>query len=103
MLFVNQEDIEIIDLANRAQVLKLLSEFEEITDQLTANEFEMFSQIKEKYVSSDVGSFDDKECLEVMLRNISIRKGYGMDKDNATRVINLENSKSSQKTIRIYF
>ena len=73
----------------------MLSEFEEITDQLTANEFEMFSQIKEKYVSSDVGSFDDKECLEVMLRNISIRKGYGMDKDNATRVINLENSKSS--------
>ena len=73
----------------------MLSEFEEITDQLTANEFEMFSQIKEKYVSSDVGSFDDKVCLEVMLRNISIRKGYGMDKDNATRVINLENSKSS--------
>ena len=73
----------------------MLSEFEEITDQLTSNEFEMFSQIKEKYLSSDEGSFDDKVCLEVMLRNISIRKGYGMDKDKATRVINLENSKSS--------
>ena len=84
-----------VDFANRAQVLNLLSEFEEITGKLTSNELEMYFQIKEKYVSSDEDSFDDKVCLVVMLRNISIRKGYGMDKDNATRIINLENSKSS--------
>lgn len=83
-----------VDLVNRAQVLKLLADFEEVTDQLTSNEFQMYSQIKVKYTSSDEGTFDDKVCLEVMLRNISIREGYGMDKDSATRVIDFENSKS---------
>lgn len=84
-----------VDLANRALVLKLLSELEVVTDKLTSNELEMYFQIKEKYASSDEGTFDDKVCLEVMLRNISIRKGYGMDKDSATRVIDVEKSKSN--------
>lgn len=87
-----------VELVNRAQVLNLLSEFEEVVDKLTSNELEMYSQIKEKYsVSSDDASFDDKICLEVMLRNINIRKGYGMDKDEATRVINLKDSASESK------
>ena len=81
-----------VELANRAQVLKLLSELDDVTDKLTSNELEMYSQIKEKYSSSDEGTFDDKVCLEVMLRNITIRKGYGMDKNEATRVINLKTS-----------
>lgn len=84
-----------IDLANRAQVLKLLADIKEQTDQLTSNEFEMYSLIKKKYASSDEGTFDDKLCLEVMLRNIVIRKGFGMHKDSATRVIDVENNNSN--------
>ena len=79
-----------VDLANRAQVLELLESCEMQKDQLTANEFEMFSQIKSKYTSIDEGSFDDKICLEVMLRNIGIRKSVNMDKNEATRVIEVE-------------
>jgi len=78
------------DLANRAQVLELLEACELQKDQLTANEFEMFSQLKSKYKSADEGSFDDKICLEVMLRNIGIRKSINMNKNEATRVIDVE-------------
>ena len=78
-----------MELADRAQVLQLLKAFGNLKDKLTANELEMFSQIKMKYKTSTEGSFDDKVCLEVMLRNIKIREGYGMDKNEATRVINL--------------
>ena len=81
-----------VDLANRAQVLELLAECENQKDQLTANEFEMFSQLKSKYNEADEGSFDDKICLEVMLRNIGIRKSVNMNKDEATRVIDVERS-----------
>jgi len=80
-----------VDLVNRAQILKLISELEDVTEKLTSNELEMYSHIKDKYTSSDEGTFDDKVCLEVLLRNISIREGYGMDKDSATRVIDFEN------------
>ena len=79
-----------VELANRAQVLKLLTEFDEFKDKLTANELEMYSHIKEKYATSNDGSFDDKVCLEVMLRNIAIRADYNMDKNEATRVIDFE-------------
>lgn len=80
-----------IDLANRAQVLELLTECEQIKDQLTANELEMYHQLKLKYSEANEGSFDDKICLEVMLRNIGIRKSVNMNKNEATRIIDVEN------------
>ena len=83
-----------LDLANRAQVLELLETCESQKDQLTANEFEMYSQLKSKYYSVDEDSlnesFDDKICLEVMLRNIGIRKSLNMNKNEATRVIDVD-------------
>ena len=79
-----------IDLANRAQVLALLEECEQQKEQLTANEFEMMNQLKVKYSEADEGSFDDKTCLEVMLRNIEIRKKYNMTKHEATRIIDVD-------------
>ena len=83
-----------LDLANRAQVLELLETCESQKDQLTANEFEMYSQLKSKYYAVDEDSlnesFDDKICLEVMLRNIGIRKSLNMNKNEATRVIDVD-------------
>ena len=78
------------ELANPAQVLKILAEFDEIKDKLTANELEMYTHIEDKYAISIYGSFDDKVCLEVMLRNIVIRTGFGMDKNEVTRFIDFE-------------
>ena len=79
-----------VDLTNRAEVLQLLSELELVKNKLTSNELEMFKQIQAVYKEADMGAFDDKICLEVMLRNVAIREGYRMDKKDAVRVIELE-------------
>ncbi len=43
-----------------------------------------------RYAGPDHGDFDDKICLEVMLRNVAIRKGYTMEpKSDAARVIEI--------------
>ncbi len=77
-----------VNLANHTQVLKLLAEAEAMAADLTPNEREMLSHLKSKYAVPDHGDFDDKICLEIMLRTVAIRKGYTMDpKADATRVI----------------
>ncbi len=77
-----------VDLVNHTEVTKLLAEAEVLAADLTPNEQEMLSHLKSKYATLDHGDFDDKVCLEVMLRNIAIRKGYKMDpKADAARVI----------------
>ena len=72
------------------QLLQLLSDCEAVKGKFTANEFEMYSHIKEKYEKESEGAFDDKICLEVMLRNISIRKDLAIDKEDITRIIDVE-------------
>ncbi len=77
-----------VNLAYHAEVLKLLAEVEAKAADLTPNEQEMLSHLKSKYSTPDHGDFDDKICLEVMLRNVAIRRGYTMDpKSDAARVI----------------
>ena len=79
-----------VNLAYHAEVLKLLAEVEGIAADLTPNEQEMLSHLKSKYAVPEHGDFDDKICLEVMLRNVAIRKGYTMDpKNDAARVIEI--------------
>ena len=48
-------------------------------DRLIAGEKEMLAHLKEKYAEPAPGHFDDKICLEVILRNVSIRAGYRFD------------------------
>ncbi len=77
-----------VNLAYHAEVLKLLAEIEAMAADLTPNELETLSHLRSKYAVPDHGDFDDKICLEVMLRNVAIRKGYTMDpKSDAARVI----------------
>ena len=78
------------ELKDREQVLELLSECAVIKEQFTANEYEMYSHIKEKYEKESEGSFDDKICLEVMLRNIQIRKDLAGEKRTVSKVVNLQ-------------
>jgi len=79
-----------VNLVNHAEVLKLLAEAEALAADLTPNEQEMLSHLKSKYAVPDHGDFDDKICLEVMLRNVAIRKGYAIDpKRDAARVIDV--------------
>jgi hypothetical protein len=77
-----------VNLANHAEVLKLLAEAEALAADLTPNEQDMLSHLKSKYAVPDHGDFDDKICLEVMLRNVAIRRGYASDpKGDTNRVI----------------
>ena len=79
-----------VNLANHAEVVKLLAEAEALAADLTPNEQEMLSHLKSKYAVPDHGDFDDKICLEVMLRNVAIRKGYAIDpKGDTGRVIDV--------------
>ncbi len=79
-----------VNLAYHTEVLKLLAEVEAIAADLTPNELEMLSHLRSKFAVPDHGDFDDKICLEVMLRNVAIRRSYTMDpKSDATRVFEL--------------
>ncbi len=84
-----------VKLADHAEGLKLLAEGEALAADLTPNELEMLSHLRSKYAVPDHGDFDDKICLEVMLRNVAIRKGYSMDpKSDASRVIEVTRTRS---------
>ncbi len=77
-----------VNLAYHAEVVNLLDEVEAVAADLTPNEMEMLSHLRSKYATPDHGDFDDKICLEVMLRNVAIRRGYTMDpKRDAARMI----------------
>lgn len=78
---------KLIDLI---QVNRLLDQLAAVEEKLTPNERELFNNPKAKYRDPGATSFDDKTCLEVMLRNVEIRRGYGLDpKDTVGRMIGL--------------
>lgn len=79
-----------VNLAEYAEILDLVEQVGAVADDLTPNEREMFGHLKAKYEAPGQGSFDDKICLEVLLRNVGIRKGYDMKPaEAAARVIDL--------------
>ncbi len=79
-----------VNLTEHAEILELIEQVNAVADELTPNEREMFGHLKAKYDVPGQGTFDDKVCLEVLLRNVGIRKGYDMTPAEAsTRVIDL--------------
>ncbi|MGH1418695.1 MAG: hypothetical protein ACRBCJ_07540 [Hyphomicrobiaceae bacterium] len=72
-----------VQLANRVEVLELLEHLAEFESELTPNELEMFASIQAKYEEPGAESFDDKTCLEVMIRNVGIRRSAGMKPSEA--------------------
>jgi len=78
-----------MNLVEHTEILALLQELEGIADQLTPNEREMHAHLASKYETPTQGAFDDKICLEVMIRNVGIRRGMGLKPQHATRVVDL--------------
>lgn len=78
-----------VNLAQYAEIKALLDKVAGHADQLSPNERELFHALAARYEELATGTFDDKTCLEVMLRNIEIRKGYGLKATEATRHIDL--------------
>ena len=78
-----------MNLVEHAEILALLQELETLTDELTSNEREMFAHLAKTYETPTQGAFEDKICLEVMIRNVGIRRGMGVKPQEASRVIDL--------------
>jgi hypothetical protein len=77
-----------LNLTRHIKVTRLIAEAETVADALTPNELELLRHLKAKYSEPGPGADDDQVCLEVMLRNVEIRKGYAMDpKRDSGRVI----------------
>ncbi len=66
-------------MASFVEVKTLLQAVAAVEGKLSANELEMYRSLEAKYQEPGHTSFDDKICLEVILRNIKIRTGYGLD------------------------
>ncbi|MGI9406397.1 MAG: hypothetical protein ACR2O4_08500 [Hyphomicrobiaceae bacterium] len=78
-----------MNLVEHAEILALLEQIEPIAGELTSNEREMYAHLAQKYETPTQGAFDDKVCLEVLIRNVGIRKGFDMKPAEANRVIDL--------------
>ena len=78
-----------VNLAQFAQIKTLLDEVAGLADELSPNERELFHTLAARYEEPVTGAFDDKTCLEVMLRNVKIRKSYALKGSDATRRIDL--------------
>ena len=72
-----------VKLAQIAQISQLIEQVETVADRLTPNELEMFHHLKSKYAEPVQGHFDDATCLEVILRNVAIRREYAHSPQSA--------------------
>jgi hypothetical protein len=79
----------VVNLAHYAEIKALLDAVAARADELSPNERELFHTLAARYEEPVAGSFEDKTCLEVMLRNVELRKGYGMKPSDATRRVEL--------------
>jgi hypothetical protein len=66
------------DITRFAEVTRLLEELAPREAELSPNEREMYRSLKARYAEPGQTSFDDKTCLEVMLRNIEVRRRHGL-------------------------
>jgi hypothetical protein len=85
------------DMARHIRVKALLETVEALEDELSFNELEMVRHLKEKYVEPGHNDSDDVVALEVIVRNVAIRKGFDMDvKKDPGRVIPVESRRSDK-------
>ena len=82
------------DMARHVEIKRLLEQLAEVEDKLLPNELEMLRSLAAKYDEPGHGDFDDVTCLEVILRNVEVRKGFKMDpKRDSGRVIDMPRKK----------
>ncbi len=85
-----------VNLVQHVEMLQLLEEVGASQKDLMPNEKEMLAHLREKYSEPAPGHFDDKICLEVILRNVAIRRAHGLSPaEAASRVIDLPHKSGS--------
>ena len=87
-----------VDMTGYVELKRLLTEVEAIEEKLTPNELDMLRSLKAKYIEPlDPDPFD-VTSLNVMLRNVEIRRGYRFDpRKDGGRVINLPRTGGSKR------
>ena len=86
------------NMAGYAEVKRLLAELEAIEERLMPNELEMLRSLKVKYTEPLTPDPFDQTSLNVMLRNVEIRKGYRFDpRKDGGRIIDLPHIDASKK------
>ena len=79
-----------INLPNYVETKRLLEEIEAVADDLMPNEIEMYASLREKYAEAVDPDPFDVTALNVLLRNVAVRKGYDIDpRKDGGRVITL--------------
>ncbi len=77
-----------------AQFQSMLSRAVEVEEELLSNEIEMLHSLGAKYAEPLTPDPFDITALEVILRNVEIRKGYRFDaKKDAPRMIDMPRTK----------
>ncbi len=66
------------DLKTLVAIKDLIDEVAKVEADLTDNERALFHELRDKHASEVAIGFDDKVLLEVMLRNITVRRDTGM-------------------------
>ena len=79
-----------VKLAAYAELKTMLDRAAEVEDELLTNELEMLHSLNAKYPEPlNLDPFD-VTAIEVILRNVGVRKGFSLDvKKDAARVIDL--------------
>ncbi|MEM7223687.1 MAG: hypothetical protein AAF495_11945 [Pseudomonadota bacterium] len=72
-----------VKLIDFAEIQRLLDELAPHEGELTGNELELYRSLRAKYQEPVSGQFDDKICLELLLRNIGIRRAHGLAPQDA--------------------
>ena len=96
--FVIRGTVAMFNMTRYAELKRLLTEVEGIEEKLMPNELEMLRSLQAKYVEPLNPDPYDVTSLNVMLRNVEIRKGYLFDpRRDGGRVINLPRRGVSKK------
>lgn len=69
------------DLVRGVEVAELLEELAALEAELLPAELELMRDLAAKYAEPCTGAFDDVMCLQVIQRNVKIRKGYAPDSE----------------------
>ena len=86
------------DMTGYVELKRLLTKVEAIEEKLMPNELEMLRSLHAKYVEPLTPDPFDVTSLNVMLRNVEIRKGYRFDPTrDGGRVINFPRRGASKK------
>ena len=87
-----------VNMTGYVELKRLLTEVEAIEEKLTPNELDMLRSLKARYIEPlDPDPFD-VTSLNVMLRNVEIRRGYRFDpRKDGGRVINLPRTGGSKR------